>query len=107
MDDSGMGFVSIIFALVVIAILALTLSKNPGKQGSKTTDARVDRAKAVECDIKIKALNKEIEVYKMGNEHFPSSLDEVTDEPVCPVSHVALKYNKERGRAWCPEHTKK
>ncbi|MGA1826028.1 MAG: type II secretion system protein [bacterium] len=104
MRNSGMGFISIILSLLVIAILALTLTKKSGLHHTESTDARIERAQEVECAIKLKALNKQIEVYKMGHEEYPPSLAEVTDNAECPVSHVELKYDGNSGKAWCPVH---
>ncbi|WAC07156.1 MAG: hypothetical protein OS130_13120 [Thermodesulfobacteriota bacterium] len=109
MKNSGMTFIGILFSLLIIALLTITLIKNVGINNSETPDSKnvrepIEKAKAVECRIKVEALNNEVKVYKMSHDDFPSSLDEIASDTTCPVSGVQLDYNQTTGKVRCPEH---
>jgi len=109
MRESGVGFVGILFSLVIIALLTITLIKNVGINNSKNPDAKnvrapIEKAKAVECRIKVDALNKEVVAYKITNEKFPTALDEITTDYLCPAFDVPFSYDQTSGRVWCQKH---
>ena len=109
MQNSGMSFIGILLSLLIIAILTITLIKNNGRYGSETADSKnikksVEKAKAVECRLKIDAINKEVAVYKITNEKFPNTLDEITTDYLCPVVNMPYQHDRASGRVWCPKH---
>jgi competence protein ComGC len=106
MRNSGMTFIGILFSLLFIALLTIMLLKNVGfnTSDSKKVKAPIEKAKAVECTLKVEALNNEVKIYKMSHENFPSSLDEIASDTTCPVSGVQLDYNQTTGKVRCPEH---
>ena len=62
MKNSGMSFIGILFSLVFIALLTIMLMKNAGinTSDSKKVNAPMEKAKGVECTLKVDGLNKEI-----------------------------------------------
>ena len=104
-----MTFIGIVLSLVIIALLAIAFIKNAGINNSKTSDSKnvrepIEKAKAVECRIKVDALNKEVGAYRITNEPPPTSLDEITTDYLCPVFNVPYHYDQTSGRVWCPKH---
>jgi len=104
-----MTFIGILFSLLIIALLTITLVKNVGINNSNTSDSKnvrepIEKAKAVECTLKVEALNKEVTAYRITNDKLPASLDEIASDITCPVSGVKLDYNQTTGKVRCPEH---
>jgi hypothetical protein len=104
--NSGMSFIGIFFSLVFIALLTIMLMKNAGinTSDSKNIKAPMEKAKAVECTLKVDALNKEVTTYKITNAKFPASLDEIMSDYLCPVLNVPYHYDPKSGKVWCPKH---
>jgi len=104
--NSGLSFIGILFSLIFIALLTIMLIKNAGfnTSDSKKVSAPIEKAKAVECTLKVDALNKEVMAYKITNEKLPVSLDEITTDYLCPVFNVPYHYDQTAGRVWCPKH---
>jgi|WetSurMetagenome_2_1015567.scaffolds.fasta_scaffold04275_5 competence protein ComGC len=104
--NSGMTFIGILFSLLIIVLLTITLIKNVGinTSDSKKVNAPMKKAKGVECTLKVDGLNKEISAYKITNEKFPASLDEITSDYLCPIFNVPYHYDPTSGRVWCPKH---
>jgi hypothetical protein len=110
--NSGISFIGILFSLVVIAFLTITLLKTVGIHNAKTPDSKnirapMEKAKAVECTLKVDALNKEVEAYKITNEKLPASLDEITSDYLCPIFNVPYHYDQTSGKVWCPKHNQR
>ena len=109
MKNSGMSFIGILFSLLILALLTITLIKNVGINHSNISDSKnvrapIEKAKAVECRIKVDALNKVVAAYRITNEKTPMSLDEITTDYLCPVFNVPYHYDQTSGRVWCPKH---
>ena len=106
MKNSGISFIGILFSLLIIALLTITLIKNVGNNTSesKNIKAPIEKAKAIECTLKVDGLNKEVMAYKITNEKLPASLDEITTDYLCPVFNVPYHYDQTSGKVWCPEH---
>ena len=109
MRNAGMSFIGILLSLVIVALLTITLIKNVGFHNSETPDSKnvrepIEKAKAVECRIKVDALNKEVAAYRITNEKTPTSLDEITTDYLCPIFNVPYHYDQTSGRVWCPKH---
>ena len=109
MRESGVGFISILFSLVIIAFLTLMLIKNLGVDKSHIQDAQDGRdprekAKAIECTLKVDALNKEVTTYKITNEKFPATLGEITSDYLCPICNAPFSYDPTSGKVWCQTH---
>ena len=106
MKNSGISFIGILFSLLIIALLTITLIKNVGNNTSesKNIKAPIEKAKAIECTLKVDGLNKEVTAYKITNEKLPASLDEITTDYLCPVFNVPYHYDQTSGKVWCPEH---
>jgi hypothetical protein len=104
--NSGMSIIGILFSLVFIALLTIMLMKNAGINTSDSTEvnAPMEKAKGVECTLKVNGLNKEISAYKISNEKFPASLEEITSDYLCPIFNVPYHYDPTSGRVWCPKH---
>jgi competence protein ComGC len=104
--NSGISIIGILFFLVFIALLTIMLMKNAGINApdSKKVNAPMEKAKGVECTLKVDGLNKEISAYKITNEKFPASLDEITSDSLCPIFNVPYHYDQTSGRVWCPKH---
>lgn len=108
MKNSGMSIIGIIFSLVIIALLTVIVMKNMGlndsKNYQKSMKAPVEKAKAVECTLKVDGLNKAVMTYKMTNEKLPGTLDEITNDYRCPIVNLPYHYDPASGKVWCPEH---
>ena len=106
MKNSGLNIIGILFSLLFIALLTIMLMKNAGinTSDSKKVNAPMEKAKAVECTLKVDGLNKEISAYKITNEKFPASLDEITTDYLCPIFNVPYHYDPTSGKVWCPKH---
>lgn len=109
MRNSGISMIGMLFSLLVIAFLTLIVLKPMGINNSKTSDSKnvrapIEKAKAVECRIKVDALNKEVAAYRITNEKSPTSLDEITTDYLCPVFNVPYHYDQTSGRVWFPQH---
>jgi competence protein ComGC len=107
--NSGMTFIGILISLLIIALLTITLIKNVGVQNSGTPNPKnvrepIEKAKAVECKIKVDGLNKEVAAYRITNEKSPTSLDDITTDYLCPVFNVPYHYDRTSGKVWCPKH---
>jgi hypothetical protein len=104
--NAGMSFIGILFALIFIALLTIMLMKNAGINTSDSKKVRepIEKAKAVECTLKVNALNKEVTAYKITNDKLPTSLDEITTDYLCPIFNVPYRYDQTSGRVWCPKH---
>jgi hypothetical protein len=104
-----MSFMGIVLFLVIVALLMITLIKNVGINNSNTSDSKnvrepIEKAKAVECKIKVDALNKEVAAYRITNEKSPTSLDDITTDYLCPVFNVPYHYDRISGKVWCSKH---
>lgn len=101
----GFTAIGLIIALVIIAILSLIFIQRSGISNPKTTEAPVERAKALDCQMKIKVISDEIKIYQLEHNKFPISLDEIRKDFKCPVTGVEYEYDSSTGRVWCPEHS--
>ena len=108
MKNSGLSMIGMLVSLLVIAVLTILVMKNMGINGSKNPEknikAPMEKAKSVECTLKVEGLNKEVETYKITNEKFPESLDELGQDYQCPVYKLAYHYDPITGKVWCPKH---
>jgi hypothetical protein len=104
--NSGMSFIGIFFSLLFMALPTIMLMKNAGinTSDSKKVKEPMEKAKAVECTLKVDGLNKEVTTYKITNEKFPATLEEITSDYLCPVFNVPYHYDQTSGRVWCPKH---
>ena len=80
---------------------------NDSKNSEKNIKAPMENAKGVECTLKVDGLNKEVSAYKMTNEKFPSTLNEITSDYQCPIFNVPYRYDPATGKVWCPKHDQK
>ena len=110
MKNSGMSFISILFALIIITILTLVVIRNYGDyQEGKTeeegyVEAPIEEARGVGCLTKIKALTTDIKLYQVENDRLPQTLEGVTGDYSCPVSGEEYEYDETTGEVWCEEH---
>ncbi|HIE05177.1 MAG TPA: hypothetical protein EYP58_00080 [bacterium (Candidatus Stahlbacteria)] len=103
----GFTAIGIIIALVIIAILSLIFIRRSGVSSPETTEAPIERAKTLDCRMKLKIIEDEIRIYQAEHGSSPKTLDEVRADFTCPVSGTEYEYDEETGRVWCPEHSQR
>lgn len=110
MGNSGTNFISIIFGIIIIAVLTVMVMRTVGVRDPDTgeeitPEGAIDKAKVTECIVKLQDINTQIRMFQVENDRLPESLDEVTSDYYCPVSGVEYQYDEQTRKAWCPEHS--
>ncbi len=111
MRNSGISVLGILFTVVLITIVTIALMKTVGVNNSETGDVEVnteepmEKARAVECIVRLRTLTTEIKMYQAEHEQLPAYLEDVTEDSFCPVSGDDYEYDPETGEVWCPEHS--
>ena len=110
--SQGMAMISLVFALIITAIIAvivLRMYTGAGGKGSAiNAQTPIDRAKTLQCNMLLKKMNDAVRLYQMENNNLPSSLSDIRElsssELYCPVTGKAYEYDSETGRVTCPGH---
>lgn len=111
MRDSGISVVGILFTVVLITIVTIALMKTVGVNNSGNGDVEVDteepmeKARVVECIVRLRALTTEIKMYQAEQGQLPVYLEDVSEDSFCPVSGDDYEYDPEIGEVWCTEHS--
>jgi hypothetical protein len=111
MRNSGVSAVGILFTVVLITIVTIALMKAVGVNNSGTGDVEVnteepiERAKVVECIMRLQSVAREIKMYQVEGNQLPAYLEDVTEDSFCPVSGEDYEYDSETGEVWCAEHS--
>ncbi len=111
MRNSGISVLGILFTVVLIAIVTIALMKTVGVNNSGTGDVEVnteepmEKARAVECIVRLRTLTTEIKMYQAEHDQLPAYLEDVTEDSFCPVSGDDYEYDPETGEVWCAEHS--
>ena len=82
-DSRGGSIISLIFALVFLVLIGLGINwiiKNMGQAGEQYTQTMIDTkhsAESVQCQMNMRAIYQNIQMYALSNEGFPSSEQEL------------------------------
>jgi len=96
---------------VLITIVTIAVMKMVGVYDSGTgdvevnTDEPMEKARAVECIVRLRALTTEIKMHQVEHDRLPADLEEITEDSFCPVSGDDYEYDPETGEVWCSEHS--
>ncbi|RKX71250.1 hypothetical protein DRP53_02195 [candidate division WOR-3 bacterium] len=100
----GFTIIGLVVALLIVALLALFLLKSTTVSTPESTESPLERARILECKMKLKAIRDELRIYNLEHGHFPRSLDEIRSDCRCPVTGVEYRYDPKTGQVWCPDH---
>ena len=79
----GGSIINLLIALIVLGLIGLGIRwivKNLGQAGQQYTQTMIDTtytAETVKCQTNMRAIAQNIQIYALGNEGFPSSLEEL------------------------------
>ena len=79
----GGTIINLLVALIVLGLIGLGIRwivKNLGQAGEQYTQTMIDTtyaAETVKCQTNMRAIAQNIQIYALGNESFPSSLEEL------------------------------
>ncbi len=110
--SKGMALISLIFALIITAMLAVIMLRMytgaGGKGAAINAQTPIDRAKTVQCNALLKKINDAVRLYQIENNNLPMNLSDLRElsssELYCPVTGKAYEYDVETGRVTCPGH---
>jgi hypothetical protein len=107
----GLAALSLIIALVIIALMAfLAVRYFAGPGGSETggRDSPIARARDVQCLAQIKKIEMQVQIYSVRHGQYPDNLevleDLVPEDLCCPVTQSPYQYDPQSGRVSCPDH---
>ena len=109
----GFAVISLVLALVVIALIVVVAVAYLGRQesaGPGEVSAPIARAKGVDCLAQIKKVELQVHLYYVEKSQYPedlSGLEGVSDSDLqCPVTNSIYLYDPSTGRISCPDHAK-
>ena len=73
---------AIVIVLVLVGMFIWWVIKSWGQAGQQYTDAMIkttDKAADVACQLNLRAISQNIQVYAVSNEHFPESQEELIE----------------------------
>ena len=113
LTQRGFAAISLVLALVVIALIVVVAVAFLGRQESAGPGhvlAPIARAKSVDCLAQIRKVELQVHLYYVENSRYPedlSRLEGLSDSDLqCPVTKSIYLYDPSTGRISCPDHTK-
>ncbi len=110
--SQGMALLSLIFSMIIVAILAVIVLRS--YQGHKKTSGGVEvknpieRTKAVRCLVQRRDIETALNMYRIENDSFPSSLSGLRglseQDTRCPETGALYSFDPVSGKVSCPDH---
>jgi hypothetical protein len=107
----GMAFISLIFALLIAALLAffaITYYTGRKSEAEAPVSTPVERARDIQCQSQIRKIETALQIYYGENLRYPQHLRELQDlseaDFYCPITHNPYGYDPHTGKVTCPDH---